>query len=77
MSNRYFILNGSKDKYEVIVYTDPAQAAYDFIRIGGLVCPDIVLTQECEVALQLNRQTMEYKKGGRHEDIAESQPTKS
>ena len=67
-SNRYFILQVAEGVWIVNTYTDSAQAAYDFIRMGGLVTPDIIFAQECEVSLRLNNQTLNYKKGGKDEE---------
>jgi len=64
-SNRYFILQRTEGVWIAITYTDSAQAAHDFIRMGGLVTPDIIFAQECEVSLRLNNQTLNYEKGGK------------
>ena len=66
-SNRYFILQAADGVWIVNTYTDPTQAAYDFIRMGGLVTPDIIFAQECEVSLRLNNQKLSYEKGGKDE----------
>jgi len=75
-SNRYFILDlRTSEKPVVLVdsltlpgsvvlpYLDEAQASFDYVRLGGLTCPDIILARECEVNLRTDGKTLAYTKG--------------
>jgi len=44
------------------VYEQAEQAAYDYIRMGGLLTPDTILAQESEVSLRLDNKTLEYSR---------------
>lgn len=68
-NNRYFILDLQLDKPVVLPYQDEAQASFDFVRLGGLVNPKLILVKECEVSLRTDGKTLEYKKGDEHENI--------
>lgn len=61
-SNRYFILQVADGIWTVNVYEQAEQAAYDYIRMGGLLTPDTILAQESEVSLRLDNKTLEYSR---------------
>ena len=65
-TNRYFILkpvvnDSLQNTWVVQTYLNPAQAAHDFIRAGGLVDKSLIFAMEQPVSLRINNATVNFE----------------
>lgn len=65
MESRYFVIkpvmnDSLQNSWIVQSYLNPAQAAHDFIRMGGLVDKNIIFAQEQPVSIRINNATVEF-----------------